>query len=142
MHQVAPRTGAEEITLAEEQPEYKPLVAARYDVAFADDRPPARALLTRWRFTPEERQQLAGLTPAERAFSDQQLQIMREGASPEVAQLVDELRRVYACAAGADLYAGFLTFGDPLQPVMLQVGPSEPVNWIVAEEGADAAPRA
>lgn len=59
MYMVAPRTGADEITLAEEQPEYSPLVAAKYEIQYDAGRPPAPGLLTRWRFTEEERARIA-----------------------------------------------------------------------------------
>jgi len=93
MHQVAPRTGAEEVTLAEDQTEYKPLVAARYDVQFSPGHEPARALLTRWRLTEDERRRIA---------------------------------------EGEDIYLACLTFGDPLQPLMMQVGARAPTDWVVA----------
>lgn len=79
MRMIAPRTGAEEITIAEDQLEYKPLVAARY---VTEDGVPV--LLTRWRLTDEERALIA---------------------------------------EGADLYLSVMTFGQPLQPLSLQVGP-------------------
>lgn len=90
MRMIAPRTGAHEITLAEDQLEYKPLVAAVY---VRPDFGNAPMLLTRWTFTEEERA---------------------------------------AIAAGEDLYLGVLTFGQPLQPLSVQVGPA---GYIV-EEGA------
>ena len=86
---VAPRTGAEEITIAEDQLEYRPLVAAVYRTE--DGQP---LLLTRWRFTEEERQQIAG---------------------------------------GEDLYLAVLTFGKPLQPLALQIGPEGYVVTPVSE---------
>lgn len=49
MRMIAPRTGAPEITVAEDQPEYLALTAAVYD----------NTLLTRWTFTPEERARIA-----------------------------------------------------------------------------------
>jgi hypothetical protein len=55
MRMVAPRTGADEITIAEDQLEYKPLVAARYQTEDGH-----QMLLTRWRFTDEERARIAG----------------------------------------------------------------------------------
>jgi hypothetical protein len=79
MHMVAPRTGADEITIAEDQLEYKPLVVAVYQTPQG-----VPVLLTRWRLTEEERQLVA---------------------------------------AGEDLYLSVLTFGQPLQPIGLQVGP-------------------
>ena len=94
MHAVAPRTGAEEVTLAEEQLEYKPLTAARYDVQFTEQSPPARALLTRWRLDDRDRELIAG---------------------------------------GEDVYLACLTFGDPLQPLIVQVGPQSPTNWLTSE---------
>ena len=60
MYMVAPRIeGLEEITIAEDQLEYKTLTAA----VFADpdddpDYPGARGVLTRWRVTDEERGRL------------------------------------------------------------------------------------
>lgn len=54
MHTVSPRTGAEEVTIAEDQLEYKPLVAARYQTEDGH-----AMLLTRWRFTDEERAAIA-----------------------------------------------------------------------------------
>jgi hypothetical protein len=79
MHMVSPRTGADEVTIAENQLEYKPLVAAVYQTPEG-----VQTLLTRWR-----------LDDAERA-------------------------RV---AAGEDVYLGVMTFGNPLQPLIMQVGP-------------------
>jgi hypothetical protein len=81
MRMVAPRTGAVEISIAEEQLEYKPLVAAMYqNPAYGG----ALTLLTRWRLTEEEKARVA---------------------------------------AGEDLYLSVMTFGQPLQPLNLQVGP-------------------
>ena len=85
MHMVAPRTGAAEVTIAENQLEYKPLVAALYQ----DEG--ATVLLTRWRFTDEDRVRIA---------------------------------------AGEDLYLGVKTFGHPLQPLIVGVGPE---GWEVPE---------
>lgn len=84
MHMVAPRTGAEEITVAEDQLEYKPLVAALYQTPEG-----TTVLLTRWRFTDEDRAKIS---------------------------------------AGEDLYLGVMTFGKPLQPLMIGVGPE---GWTV-----------
>lgn len=80
MRMIAPRTGAHEITLAEEQPEYMPLTAAVYHHAEMQ----SPVLLTRWTFTPEERRRIA---------------------------------------KGEDVYIGVLTFGKPLQPLLVQCGP-------------------
>jgi hypothetical protein len=98
MHSVAPRTGPDEVNVAEEQHEYRQLVAAPYMHTYAERLPPAYTLLTRWRFTPEDRVQVA---------------------------------------AGEDLYLAVLTFGNPLQPLNIQVGPSSPTDWRVgaAEDG-------
>ena len=80
MRPVAPRTGAPEETIAEEQLGYSPIIVGKYAV------PPhmETALLTRWTFTKEERQQVAD---------------------------------------GEDIYLMVLTFGQPLQPLQMQVGP-------------------
>ena len=75
---VAPRTGAPEITLAEEQPEYHPLVVAKYVTQGG-----VELLLSRWRLDPGE---------------------------------IERLKN------GEDLYVSVLTFGNPLQPIRLQVG--------------------
>ncbi len=56
MRMIAPRTGAHEITLAEEQLEYRPLTAAVYSHPDFDNAP---VLLTRWTFTDEERAAIA-----------------------------------------------------------------------------------
>lgn len=53
MRMIAPRTGAPEITVAENQLEYRPIVVAVYNEK------PTRQLLTRWTFTPEEREAIA-----------------------------------------------------------------------------------
>lgn len=50
MHPVAPRTGAHEITIAENQLEYRPLVGAVYQDANG-----ARVILTRWRLSEEDK---------------------------------------------------------------------------------------
>ena len=75
MRMVAPRTGAPEVTIAEDQTDYMPLVAARYDDG---------VLLTRWRMDDAERARVA---------------------------------------AGEDVYLAVMTFGKPLQPISMQVGP-------------------
>lgn len=54
MRPIAPRTGAPEATIAEDQEEYMPVTVALYD--YADG---SRGLLTRWTLTPEERQAVA-----------------------------------------------------------------------------------
>ncbi|MBX9853910.1 MAG: hypothetical protein K2Y26_00165 [Gemmatimonadaceae bacterium] len=54
MRPVAPRTGAPEITIAEEQEEYKPITIAVYQ--YSDG---SRGLLTRYTFTAEERAAIA-----------------------------------------------------------------------------------
>lgn len=54
MRPIAPRTGAPEATIAEEQEEYMPITVALYEYPNG-----ARGLLTRWTFTPEERAQIA-----------------------------------------------------------------------------------
>lgn len=77
---IAPRTGAEEITVAEEQLEYKPLTCAVY----REEATGNVFLLSRWTFTLEERVRVA---------------------------------------LGEDLYISHLTFGGPLQPLSVQVGP-------------------
>lgn len=51
---VAPRTGAPELTLAEEQEEYLPLTVACYET----DRG-SPALLSRWRLSDEDRERIA-----------------------------------------------------------------------------------
>lgn len=88
---VAPRTGAPEVTVAEEQEEYKAITMAVYgDNAQAGP----RQLLSRWRFTEEERRRIA---------------------------------------AGEDLYIALMTFGQPMQPLSVQVGPA---GWHVSESEA------
>lgn len=87
MRSIAPRTGAEEVTVAAEQEEYLELTAAIYEVEGVP------TLLTRWTFTDQERQRIA---------------------------------------AGEDVYLALMTFGQPMQPVMIQVGPE---GW-TPESGA------
>lgn len=84
MRPVAPQTGAPEVTIAEEQPEYQTLTGAVYDFEEGDDR--RRAILTRWQ--PDD---------ADRA----------------------------ALAAGEDVFVMLLTFGRPMQPLRVQVGPKD-----------------
>ena len=81
MRPVAPRTGAPEVTIAEEQEEYMPITAGVYEYGNG-----TRALLTRWRLDDDERARIA---------------------------------------AGEDLYLMLLTFGRPMQPVSLRVGPGD-----------------
>jgi hypothetical protein len=67
MHPVAPRTGADEITIAEEQLEYRPLVGAVYV-----DADGVRVVLTRWRLNDEDKRKAAqgeDLTIAVRVFN-------------------------------------------------------------------------
>jgi len=54
MRPIAPRTGAQEITIAEHQHEYLPVTVAIYRHSNG-----TRSLLTRWTLTPEEREQVA-----------------------------------------------------------------------------------
>jgi hypothetical protein len=66
MHPVAPRTGADEITIAEGQLEYRPLVGAVYVDENRD-----RVILTRWRLNEEDKRKAAAgedLTIAVLAF--------------------------------------------------------------------------
>lgn len=56
MRPVAPRTGAEEITVAEDQHEYVPLVVALHADPGGSGSP---VLLTRWRLSEEERAAIA-----------------------------------------------------------------------------------
>lgn len=52
---VAPRTGGDELTVAEDQLEYKPItVALHYDQSLN-----GLVMVSRWRFTPEERERIA-----------------------------------------------------------------------------------
>lgn len=60
MRMVAPRTGAPEVTVAEDQLEYKPLTVAVYrNPDDATDHAGVRFLLSRWRLSKEERQKVA-----------------------------------------------------------------------------------
>ncbi|MHB1065708.1 MAG: hypothetical protein ACYC1Z_14675 [Georgenia sp.] len=54
MRMIAPRTGAPEITVAEEQHEYLPITVALYDHPDG-----VRTILARFTFTPEERAAVA-----------------------------------------------------------------------------------
>lgn len=76
---IAPRTGAPEVTVAEEQEEYLPITVACYQ-----DAEGVRHLLARWTFTTEERARLA---------------------------------------AGEDVYVAQLSFGGPMTPMSVHVGP-------------------
>jgi hypothetical protein len=87
MRAIAPRTGAPEIMIAENQTEYLTLPAAAYVTKSG-----VACLLTRWRFTDEERERIAG---------------------------------------GEDLFLMQLTFGQPMQPIELQVGPE---GYTVSED--------
>lgn len=89
MRPVAPRVGLPEVMIAEEQEEYLPLAGAPLE--FDDG---TKGMLTRWTFTPEERQ---------------------------------------AIAEGKDLYLILFTFGQPMQPVHLEVGPP---SWATPEAAA------
>lgn len=80
MKTVQPMTGAHEVTVAANQPEYDPLVCALY----WDEDMKTPVVLSRWKPSDEERERIA---------------------------------------AGEDLYLAVLTFGEPLQPLCLQVGP-------------------
>lgn len=55
MRAVAPRTGAVEVTIAEDQLEYQPLVVACYHMPEAG----GQGMLTRWQPSPEERARIA-----------------------------------------------------------------------------------
>ncbi len=96
MRAVSPRTGAGEITLAEEQLEYSPLVAAVYS---HPDFGGAPYLLTRWQFSDEDLAQLLGVE-------------------------VDVIRHLPRTRDREDMYLAILTWGQPLQPLAPQVGPA------------------
>lgn len=81
MNMVAPRTGAPEVTVAEDQLEYAPITVAVYGDN-AELGP--RQILTRWRLSDEDRRRIA---------------------------------------AGEDVYVALMTFGGPMQPISVQVGP-------------------
>jgi hypothetical protein len=89
MEAISPATGAEEIIFAKDQPEYAPLPVAVYTMEYAPGME-GTTLLTRWRFSEEERQRIA---------------------------------------AGEDLYLACITFGQPLQPLNIQVGGESPTSW-------------
>ncbi len=78
MRAVAPRVGAPEIMLAEEQEEYKTVCAA---VITHDDG--TIAIMTRWKFNDDERERIA---------------------------------------EGEDLYLRLFTFGQPMNPIHIEVG--------------------
>jgi hypothetical protein len=71
MRAIAPRTGAPEVTLAEEQEQYFPITAGVY--RWNDG---SVSLLTRWTFTPEER---AAITAGEDVYIGQ---LYFPGANP------------------------------------------------------------
>lgn len=54
MRPIAPRTGAPEVTISEDQPEYMPVTIAVY--AYENG---SKMALMRWTFTAEERQRIA-----------------------------------------------------------------------------------
>jgi hypothetical protein len=58
MRAIAPRTGALELTLAEEQAEYAPLTIAVY-LNYEGGEVVAKTYLSRWTFSPEERELIA-----------------------------------------------------------------------------------
>jgi hypothetical protein len=90
MFMKAPRTGAPEVTVAEEQEEFMPITVAVY----GDNVSMPRTVLTRWGFTPQERQRIMD---------------------------------------GEDLYIALATFGNPMQPISVQVGALEPADWTPVE---------
>lgn len=92
---IAPRTGADEITIAEDQLEYRPLVAAVYS---HPDFGGAPYLLTRWQLDDGELAKLLGVD-------------------------VEVVRALPRARDREDLYLAILTGGQPLQPLALQVGP-------------------
>lgn len=95
MRMIAPRTGAHEITLAEEQLEYSPLVAAVYS---HPDFGGAPYLLTRWQPSDEDLARLLGVD-------------------------VEAIHQVARVRDREDVYLAILTGGAPLQPLSMQVGP-------------------
>lgn len=59
MHMVAPRTGAPETSVAEEQHEYRQLTCAVYRTHDGGPFEGGRYLVSRWRFTDDERARIA-----------------------------------------------------------------------------------
>lgn len=100
MRMIAPRTGAPEVTVAEEQLEYKPLVVALYQNPPDDpDFPNVPFVLSRWTFTDDELARLLGVDVA----------------------LLRELPR---SRPREDVYIAHMTGGGSLQPLAPQVGPT------------------
>jgi len=108
MHMVAPRTGAPEVTVAEEQLEYSTLTCAEYTMPENHPFAGSRYLVSRWRFTDEDLAALAGVSVA-------------------------ELARIRKGRTGDDLYISHLTFDGTLQPLAPQVGTG---GWVATvQEG-------
>jgi len=103
MHMVAPRTGAPEITVAEDQLEYRTLTCAEYTIPEGQPFAGARYLVSRWRFTDEDLAALVGVSVAELAR-------FRQGRT------------------GDDLYVSHLTWDGLLQPFDPQVGTG---GWVL-----------
>jgi len=97
MHMVAPRTGAPEISVAEEQHEYRQLTCAEYAIPEGHPFAGARYLVSRWRFSDEDLAALVGVS-------------------------LPELARLRKGRTGEDLYVSHLTWDGPLQPFDPQVG--------------------
>ena len=84
---VAPRVGAPEVMMAQDQDQYLTVCVAL--ITYSDQ---SQAVMTRWRLSDEERALIA---------------------------------------AGNDVYLTLMTFGQPMQPITMEIGPPE---WAVEEE--------
>jgi hypothetical protein len=103
MRMIRPKLVAPQITIAEEQDEYKPVTAAM-----------VRNPLYH-----------AGLT----AVSDSQ--IVRANGVVLAFRPSDEERA--KIAAGSDIYVNLLTFLKPMQPILVDVGPENMAEWFGVE---------
>lgn len=87
MRPVSPRTGAPELMVAEEQEQYQPLAVAMY----ADDEGTIYRV-TRWTFTPEERERIArgeDIYISQLSFSDQPMTPLMVNCGPADWMAVD-----------------------------------------------------
>lgn len=122
MKAIAPGIGATTVPIAENQDEYEKLLAEVHEHPHYA----SPVIVTRWTLEPAEREALARDAYAvlrELASFNTPEGIVIRAAEERLPELIARATAaLQSTAAGEDIILGVLTFGHPLQPLMMQVG--------------------
>ena len=111
MRMIRPKLIAPQVTIAEDQDEYKPLTAA---VVRHPSYPAARVGF------PDN---TTGLPPGEHFAETNSVVLAFQPSAEERARI----------AAGEAIYVSLLTFNRPMQPIIVAVGPENMARWFGVE---------